>query len=50
MGDHSMMDNLDLFDQSRFGASADKLRPIDEKREDLINFEGFGLDFEEDGD
>ena len=45
-----MLDNLDLFDQSRFGASGDKLRPIGEKREDMINFEGFGLNFEEDKD
>ena len=42
-----MLDNLDLFDQSRFGASEDKLRPIGEKREDMINYAGFGLDFEE---
>ena len=45
-----MLDNLDLFDQSRFGASDDKLRPIGERKEELINFEGFGLEFEDERD
>ena len=45
-----MLDNLDLFDQSGFGASDNKLRPIGDDKEDMINFEGFGLYFEEEED
>ena len=48
MGDHGVLDNLDLFDQSRFGASEDKVRPIEEKPQ--INYAGFGLSFDEDED
>ena len=48
MGDHGVLDNLDLFDQSRFGASEDKIRPVDEKPQ--INYAGFGLSFDEDED
>ena len=50
MGDHGVLDNLDLFDQSRFGASEDKVRPLDEKPQERINYAGFGLSFDEDED
>ena len=50
MGDHGVLDNLDLFDQSRYDASEDKVRHLDEKREDGINYAGFGLSFDQDED
>jgi len=48
MGDHGVLDNLDLFDQSGIGASEAKVHPLDEKHE--INYAGFGLSFDLDED
>ena len=50
MGDHALLDNLDLFDQSRFGASEAKINLLDDRHGDKINYAGFGLDFDQEVD